>query len=367
MWLGRRDSFITHRGFCDALAEESARAITTAPNPLILTSSVQQTAGGSSSVVSHMQIMQSELFHNLSVKHNDDHVFKGRDHSNPFPPWLAARPPAAAGGDVGARPSSSALFLLDHDQLNVHVQDENPSQNPSNIPLIPTSAIFQASVQVQPHMSATALLQKAAQMGIKPLQSPVLEPMQIPHHHHHHHQAHHMSGNSSTVLIGSTSTSTASSSRLGLSARDEELGISGFPHGNLASFGNKAGNFMEKATNSTSAGAGAGAGAGAPLHNMMNSSPACTTGFEQSTFNWIWNTKGNSNIISFQETLTDQSQVSRSSTDYQGRGNDGLTRDFLGLKDFPIPPTDFPNLAGLNHHINSSSVQNRHHQKPWQS
>ncbi|XP_039051207.1 protein indeterminate-domain 7-like [Hibiscus syriacus] len=101
--FSRRDSFITHRAFCDALAEESARAINLQPQ------------------------LHSHGFNALSVK-----TAGTEDSINPL--WLE----------------------LDH-RLS---QKQNPSQNMSPI--------------ASPHTSATALLQKAAQMGVTmSQQSPV--------------------------------------------------------------------------------------------------------------------------------------------------------------------------------------------------
>ncbi|XVF48679.1 hypothetical protein PTKIN_Ptkin03bG0209200 [Pterospermum kingtungense] len=366
--FSRRDSFITHRAFCDALAEESARALTAA-NPV-----------GSS--VSHMTNLQPQLhsqaLHALSVKREQDHLFNARvlpTAADSVPPWLAC-PPGV--GDHGSGPhlinlSSSPLVLDNPLALN-----ENPSENPSSNTLLPP---FQAPT-ASPHMSATALLQKAAQMGVtmsKPLPSP--DAMGRPHHHHAHVSA-------TTGFTGSTSfaSSNTAGSGLGLSAR-EELG---------SGVGNKAAvssGFMEQvaARNSiTTAGARAEA---APnphsllLHDMMSSlssaSGFSSSSFEQ-TFNGMWNAKGNS--INFQETAHDLSKTTESQlscrSDHEGRGgsstsassniggnnNDGLTRDFLGLKAFPH--RNFRNLAELNRLNSSSSYgqQNQHSQTqtPWQ-
>ncbi|EOY29917.1 Indeterminate(ID)-domain 7, putative [Theobroma cacao] len=361
--FSRRDSFITHRAFCDALAEESARAITAA-NPLL-----PSNQPGSS--VSHMTNLQPQLhsdaLHALSVKREQDHLFIAGVPADSIPPWLTC--PSGVGAGPGPPStnlsSSSSPLFLDHPLA----QNENPSQNPSS-----TLPPFQAPT-ASLHMSATALLQKAAQMGVtmsKPLQSAAA--MQRPH------QQTHMSGTAG--FTGSTSASLATStagSGLGLSAR-EELG-SGFPH-ELAFFGNKAAatsGFMEQAsaTNST-AGAGAGAAAPSLLHDMM-SSLSSTSGFDGSSsfeqsLNGILDTKlGNSTFQ--QATLSKRTEYQLSRSDHEGRGssassniggNDGLTRDFLGLKAFPY--RDFPNLAGLNR-INSSSAygqQNQHSQTPWQ-
>ncbi|OMO86556.1 hypothetical protein COLO4_21072 [Corchorus olitorius] len=222
--FSRRDSFITHRAFCDALAEESARAIPTLPSASLFSSQQQVQVEGST--VSHnlatLQQQQPQVLHShshalqgLAVKREQDinYLLSGRsvaaaDHS--LPPWLAC---------------SSSFLDQNH---------ENPSQTQNPSFTTTTLAPFQTPT---PHMSATALLQKAAQMGVtmsssKPLQSPAA--MQRPH----------MSGTAG--FIGSSSTPAGST--VGLSARDHQGLSSGltFPHGLAASFGNKA-----AATNST--------------------------------------------------------------------------------------------------------------------
>ncbi|MBA0866703.1 hypothetical protein Goshw_023553 [Gossypium schwendimanii] len=350
--FSRRDSFITHRAFCDALAEETARAITAANQPGSSVSHINMTN------LESQPLLYGYALNATSLNRDQDHRFNARVE--------------AAGPDSGP-PSinlSSSPFLLGHPLPH----DENPSQNPSSTTLLP----FQAP-PASPHTSATALLQKAAQMGVtlsKPLQSPVVS-MQRPYYYHH--QAH---------MCGSTTFAT--SRAWGLSAR-EELG-SEFTH-SLSSFGNKARvtpGFLEQVANATKSNAGAGAGAAAPsslLHDMMTSL-SCTSeiegssSFEQS-FNGTWITKRNSN--KFQENYIDHHNFSETkesqscrSDNHEGKGsgssssnniggNDGLTRDFLGLKAFPH--TDIPNLVGLNHHINSSSAYgqpNQHSETPWQ-
>ncbi|XAR49937.1 hypothetical protein NMG60_11004123 [Bertholletia excelsa] len=136
--FSRRDSFITHRAFCDALAEESARAIiaTTTTNPLIVSS-------------------QAAPNPNIHFQAHDLHAFatkkEQQNYSNsPRPPevpaWLAFPQP-----DDLTPSSSSNILGFTHGQ--------NPNPNSS---LGPT---LQSYHQSSPHMSATALLQKAAQMG----------------------------------------------------------------------------------------------------------------------------------------------------------------------------------------------------------
>nr|GME04394.1 protein indeterminate-domain 7-like [Ipomoea batatas] len=116
--FSRRDSFITHRAFCDALAEESVRAISAPTNNPLLSS--------------HIALQQP--FPVLKQEPPPLPSFRPlRAAAQPeLPPWLAC-PPQAAGPSSAAADLSAQLFG------NIH---ENPN------------------------MSATALLQKAAQMGV---------------------------------------------------------------------------------------------------------------------------------------------------------------------------------------------------------
>ncbi|ESQ29975.1 hypothetical protein EUTSA_v10011450mg [Eutrema salsugineum] len=142
--FSRRDSFITHRAFCDALAEESARAI---PNPILIQSSssspshhhqTQQNINFSSSSSSQNIISNNNLHgHEFSMKQEESH----HHHFQNIPSWLASSNP-------------------------------NPNVNNGNFfPLASSSATTgirsNFNHSSSPAMSATALLQKAAQMGPK--------------------------------------------------------------------------------------------------------------------------------------------------------------------------------------------------------
>ncbi|KAG2292262.1 hypothetical protein Bca52824_038931 [Brassica carinata] len=126
MW---RDSFITHRAFCDALAEESARAI---PNPILIPSSSPHQTQHNINFSSSSQNITS---HNNNPHGHDELPMKQEEphhHFHNIPPWLISSNP-------------------------------NPNGNNANyFPLASSSASFLHS---SPAMSATALLQKVAQMG----------------------------------------------------------------------------------------------------------------------------------------------------------------------------------------------------------
>ncbi|XP_074556713.1 protein indeterminate-domain 7-like [Curcuma longa] len=144
--FSRRDSFITHRAFCDALAEESARAIA-AVNHLAPTNHHQHPLLFPQSI-SLYEEQHSSLPH---VDQADHLSLKMEPQNNHIPPWLTA---------------TSLSQLINHQQ-----------QFPPPPPTTPSPLIFSTRLEEQPaapvappfqataHMSATALLQKAAEMG----------------------------------------------------------------------------------------------------------------------------------------------------------------------------------------------------------
>ncbi|XP_038904341.1 protein indeterminate-domain 7-like isoform X2 [Benincasa hispida] len=151
--FSRRDSFITHRAFCDALAEESARAITS--NPILMTNNINTNQNhllpplSSTPNISHLNFQITQQTHfNSPPLDNSHHInsfnsLKKEQNIN-IPPWLGF-------------PNSTS-----NDHNNNHHQIINPNHNN----LGPTSLhLIQSASPSSPHMSATALLQKAAQMG----------------------------------------------------------------------------------------------------------------------------------------------------------------------------------------------------------
>ncbi|KAK7831224.1 protein indeterminate-domain 7 [Quercus suber] len=311
--FSRRDSFITHRAFCDALAQESARAITTSANPLLSS----QTPLHSHGIQAALQLKREQEVLNLPSE---------------IPPWLTCPTPSAAGpaGPPSLNLSSSHLFSTNLDPPLV-LHHENPTSNPKpNSTTLPPFHPTAAS----PHMSATALLQKAAQMGATMSQPSPSQSMLRPGHHHQAHMSDTHTGLSPTSI-----TSSKAVSGLGLSSR-EEIG-SGFAH-SLVSFENKA------AANTVPTGFMQQQQSPSLLHDMMSSSLPSSSGFEGSSFQEAFNGTGNNN--------------------HRG-GNEGMTRDFLGLRAFSHK--DFINMAAGFEQMNGNSSsraygQHNRNQAPWQ-
>lgn len=352
----RRDSFITHRAFCDALAEESARAITA--NPL-LPSQQQQPPSSSHHMINNLQTQfnnpqqQQQDHHHLHAfplkKEQQHHQQQQSFNLGPeiVPPWLG--PP---------------IFSPRLDQQQQHQlisqtqqhQDQNP--NPSLGPTLPPYQTVPAS----PHMSATALLQKAAQMGATMTRtgsasSPV--PMIRTHHQDHVSGLNSSSREDHNTTTNSTTTTTTSAVATTITTGFGGHGLS--PFENI----NKAATAMSSVVT------------GVPqsfLHDVINSfssnSPSAAfegTPFEDA-FGGILNSKKDQNL---HDTLSNATSTATATathlacaTDDGGGGNEGLsTRDFLGLR--PLSHSDILSIAGIGG--NYMNDQGSHsHQKPWQ-
>ncbi|XWS20142.1 hypothetical protein CRYUN_Cryun31cG0075200 [Craigia yunnanensis] len=370
--FSRRDSFITHRAFCDALAEESARAITGA-NPLL---SPHQPGAAAASHINlqvpqfNPQDIQPQGF---SLK-KEQQCFTTAVRPE-IPPWLASQPMLGAGPGppqpIDLSSSSSSIFSsrLDHQEFTqTHHQDltlhENPSRNPSLGPTLPP---YHPTTLTSPHMSATALLQKAAQMGATmssktgsssaPATTATAASLMRLHQQTHVFADSAGSNNNTTAGFG-----------LNLSSREElAVGSSGFIHG-LAPFGS------HKPAAAANAGDHA-AGSGAPhylLQDMMNSLSSATgfdaTSFDDIAFGGILNAKkGGSFINESFLTTTPTPTTNASRNDHETGGStqgEDLTRDFLGLRAFSH--SDILNIAGLSNCMNTSHEQSNQSQKPWQ-
>lgn len=258
--FSRRDSFITHRAFCDALAaaEESGR------------------------YNSHtLSLPSPHLLHSLSSLKRDPpsaHVS--------FPPWLS---------------SSSSSSVVGPPSL--------PSQQPGPH-LFATVDDSAGPTLLLPQMSATALLQKAAEMGVTLMSSAT---------NHLQEAAHHLTSSSSGMC----------------SSRDQGQ-CSSVLHDMMII------NSLQS-TSPSGGGFEGGLGFGDHHHHdqMMMHHPHD-------------NNQGHQGVVTSGKPPMPPFHGGRGGGGSGGGGGDGLsTRDFLGLRTFSHK--DFINMAGLGAQINSSS------------
>ncbi|XP_027907929.1 protein indeterminate-domain 11-like [Vigna unguiculata] len=325
--FSRRDSFITHRAFCDALAEESARAITgTANNNQLL-----PPQPSSSSSHHHHQHHHHTNNNNMTLQTQFNpqnlHAFSLKKEQQSFnlrpemPPWLG--PP-------------SEMF-----SPSPHQENPNPS-------LGPTLAAYQTVPNPSPHMSATALLQKAAQMGATMSRSGSSPAMARAHH-----QVHMTSSpDSATAHFGfnlssrdqHNTTTTTSTTPTTVTTNTATV----FSHGFLSSSSSPLGNKAAAATVSS---------APSLLHDVINSfsSPSA---FQGTPFEDAFGGIQSSKKLDDDDSLYLHDTFSKTSG---AAGNEGLTRDFLGLR--PLSHNDILTIAGIGNCIHDQQNQS---QKPWQ-
>lgn len=160
--FSRKDSFITHRAFCDALAEESARlsanqlatTINTNGHPLHIASQNHSSSSLFPFTTTHIALTPWDPPQNPNPNrnnpNNDPHpnplYIKSETHHFQIPPPLSSSQYFQEPQAVAA--TTKALITSPYQDLHMRTQ---PSLN--------------ASATSAHHMSATALLQKAATVG----------------------------------------------------------------------------------------------------------------------------------------------------------------------------------------------------------
>ncbi|KAL2963659.1 hypothetical protein AAZX31_17G214300 [Glycine max] len=213
--FSRRDSFITHRAFCDALAQESGRTV----NPLLDLSTQFRSHG-----------LQLQAPSSLLMKGEHDHHF---NLLNPeIPSWLLSSPTVVVEEEALHNSSQTIRSTLDNfstipqllfptaqhvnnyhsSSLVHHDQNPNPSTTTtttSSTTLLPSLSTSFHSSSSFPHMSATALLQKASQIGVTvscSTAAPSSQAMMLVRPHLLLHQQVHVPECSTTTAIATTGT-----------------------------------------------------------------------------------------------------------------------------------------------------------------
>ncbi|CAL4965811.1 unnamed protein product [Urochloa decumbens] len=156
--FSRRDSFITHRAFCDALAEESARAAVVAP-PAGMLFGGGGGVGGEGGVVQMAPVGVMDTA-GMSLQEMCSLKREQQQQQQFAPPWLAA---AQQHMEMQAAGNSSGVFgsaAADHEYIG-----SGSSTTPEGLGFGFAPSPGAAAGAPSAHMSATALLQKAAQMG----------------------------------------------------------------------------------------------------------------------------------------------------------------------------------------------------------
>lgn len=340
--FSRRDSFITHRAFCEALAEENARAIITSyptpppPKTTTLTANNHQ-----------LNLFQNQFHGGLNIPSSSPPMFpviKREEHQEYQ--------------SVNQYPINNEFpsnFLINSTSLDDHHHHQpsyssssNPNYNNNSNPFMP------------PHMSATALMQKAMNINNNKSKDPMLDigirrrPHQV-----------HMTKTTTTNLAASAGLS----SRADNNQEQEEMMMmmgNKFIHGDSKYYmqqqqvpvnyyhdhDHHSGDMMIMPAAAAIAGGG---------------------GFnDDGIFNGIFNSSSSSNgntAMVMMRNLDGGMQNPRPSSYYYkdhigggNGGNEGLTRDFLGLTvPFPSNREQCDNffMGDIDHkQIGSSTYQN---------
>ncbi|XP_047327692.1 protein indeterminate-domain 7-like [Impatiens glandulifera] len=161
--FSRKDSFVTHRAFCDALAEESARLSAANQLGMLIPSS--------SNSNSNHQIHQESLhnFHPQNIIPNPNQL--KLHHHYPLINFQSLPPMINTNNNIHQSLSNPNPFFNQPYSIPIKPESINlpiPQYPYFHEPLIPpTKFVDEVIVTSSPHLSATALLQKATVFGPK--------------------------------------------------------------------------------------------------------------------------------------------------------------------------------------------------------
>lgn len=145
----RRDSFITHRAFCDALTEESNKAISGSGLPLPAIAHAQH----------HAMLYSPQPPHELMQQHQELAAFQDHHHQ------VMQQQLQHCNYDV--KPEMQPWPTMPYDDVHHPLLQPlcNAATAQSSATSVPTPTQQHQPPAAAAHLSATALLQKAAQMG----------------------------------------------------------------------------------------------------------------------------------------------------------------------------------------------------------
>lgn len=165
----RRDSFVTHRAFCDALAEEAAR-VNAASSMLHPSNTVSYPFLGSSMCPTLMSTQNfSSIFKPISASADDltKHMDQGAGAAC-LSLWMGGQPPS----QTQQESLQNQIPRLSYSDVSPLISCSNPpppNQNYHLNQLLSVPSLYSTEQHVgprAPNTSATALLQKAAQIGV---------------------------------------------------------------------------------------------------------------------------------------------------------------------------------------------------------
>ncbi|KAG8389299.1 hypothetical protein BUALT_Bualt02G0214900 [Buddleja alternifolia] len=149
--FSRKDSFITHRAFCDALAEESAR-LSAATNSII--------APNPNNIIT-TQPFNFNL-HNSPPPPPPQSFIPFSSHHRHFPnPWDP--PPENLNNIPNSHAQGQVHNMIKHESLQFPISSSSPLYHERSLMTSPFGGLHVSTAL--PPLSATALLQKAATMG----------------------------------------------------------------------------------------------------------------------------------------------------------------------------------------------------------
>ncbi|MED6137372.1 hypothetical protein PIB30_064486 [Stylosanthes scabra] len=325
--FSRRDSFITHRAFCDALAQETARTTTNT---------------STTTIIPQLQFNNPQIF---PLKKEPLQLQSFNLVRTELPPWLGS----------SNTPNPSQNNHQGQDFLNLH-ENENPNPNPNPSRLVglgvggPTVEGYQPCAASSAHMSATALLQKAAQMGatmssstnsigphhqshvsVNPSETLNHFPLNLSSRDHHHHHNH----------ITTTTTNTTTTAAPSSSSSYDVMMMNSFSSGfEAAQFDDPFGGILVSNNNN---------------NNNTKKDDDDHGGHDNDN-------NGDNNSFLLHDTLPKATSTTAANG---GRGGGGgkeeLTRDFLGLR--PLSHSDILSIAAMGNCMNND--QQNQAQKHW--